>query len=680
MENNFDGILDMYLFESTSLLTQLEELLIEAEKNGDFSENDINEIFRIMHTIKGSSAMMSFDVIMNVAHKMEDIFFFIRDTGISKINKELIPQLFNLMFFSSDFLTTEVNKLQNNQELTQSGDELYSIIDDFLQKLNNKPKEESTTLSQSVDTTNFPFGVNVSFEPGIGMEHIRGFMLLNALDSEGITYISNPDNLDQNPDTADIIAEDGLIIMLQNPEDAEAVINVLTDQPNIHSYELLDLSSAEVDDSAETDDTTNELIEDTDANIMKSPSEIKDNTPKAVSTSSKQSLISVNLAKLDALMAVVGEIVITESMVTSSSDLDGLELTNFNNSARQLRKLTDELQDIAMSLRMVSVSGVFNKMNRIVRDMNLKLDKNVELEIYGEETELDKSIIDSIGDPIMHIVRNSMDHGIEKDSKDRTLHKKSEKAKIRLSAKHAGSDVIIKIEDDGKGIDPEIILAKAKKNNLLTKPEAEYTKREILSLLMLPGFSTNENVTEFSGRGVGMDVVKKNIEDIGGSVSLSSELHKGTTTTLRIPLTLAIISGMKIKVGQEIYTIPIVDLKQSFNAAYSDIIHDIDNNEYIKRHGEILPIIRLHKLHNIEDGFSDIEKGILLWIESDELQYCLFVDDIIGEHQVVVKSLPVFLNNFNIKSSGISGCTILGDGSISVILDIVNLFELSKNI
>lgn len=675
MENNFDGILDMYLFESTSLLTQLEELLIEAEKNGDFSENDINEIFRIMHTIKGSSAMMSFDVIMNVAHKMEDIFFFIRDTGISKINKELIPQLFNLMFFSSDFLTTEVNKLQNAQELTQSGDELYSIIDDFLQKLNNKPKEAYTVSSQVIDKTNFPFGINLSFEPGIGMEHIRGFMLLNALDSEGISYISNPDNLDQNPDTADIIAEDGLVIMLQNPEDAESAINILTDQPNIHSYELLDLSS-DVSNALDEEPAVAEIQQPTE-NIIQNL--IKSNEP-ITKTSTKQSLISVNLSKLDALMAVVGEIVITESMVTSSSDLDGLELTNFNNSARQLRKLTDELQDIAMSLRMVSVSGVFNKMNRIVRDMNLKLGKNVDLEIYGEETELDKSIIDSIGDPIMHIVRNSMDHGIEKDSNDRVLHKKSEKARIRLSAKHAGSDVIIKIEDDGKGIDPEIILAKAKKNNLLTKPESEYTKREILSLLMLPGFSTNDNVTEFSGRGVGMDVVKKNIEDIGGSVSLSSELYKGTTTTLRIPLTLAIISGMKIKVGQEIYTIPIVDLKQSFNAKSADIIHDIDKNEYIKRHGEILPILRLQKLHNIEDGCSDIEKGILLWIESDELQYCLFVDDIIGEHQVVVKSLPSFLNNFNIKSSGISGCTILGDGSISVILDIVNLFELSKNL
>lgn len=675
MENNFDGILDMYLFESTSLLTQLEELLIEAEKNGDFSENDINEIFRIMHTIKGSSAMMSFDVIMNVAHKMEDIFFFIRDTGISKINKELIPQLFNLMFFSSDFLTTEVNKLQNAQELTQSGDELYSIIDDFLQKLNNKPKEAYSVSSQVIDKTNFPFGINLSFEPGIGMEHIRGFMLLNALDSEGISYISNPDNLDQNPDTADIIAEDGLVIMLQNPEDAESAINILTDQPNIHSYELLDLSS-DVSNALDEEPAVAEIQQPTE-NIIQNL--IKSNEP-ITKTSTKQSLISVNLSKLDALMAVVGEIVITESMVTSSSDLDGLELTNFNNSARQLRKLTDELQDIAMSLRMVSVSGVFNKMNRIVRDMNLKLGKNVDLEIYGEETELDKSIIDSIGDPIMHIVRNSMDHGIEKDSNDRVLHKKSEKARIRLSAKHAGSDVIIKIEDDGKGIDPEIILAKAKKNNLLTKPESEYTKREILSLLMLPGFSTNDNVTEFSGRGVGMDVVKKNIEDIGGSVSLSSELYKGTTTTLRIPLTLAIISGMKIKVGQEIYTIPIVDLKQSFNAKSADIIHDIDKNEYIKRHGEILPILRLQKLHNIEDGCSDIEKGILLWIESDELQYCLFVDDIIGEHQVVVKSLPSFLNNFNIKSSGISGCTILGDGSISVILDIVNLFELSKNL
>ena len=230
------------------------------------------------------------------------------------------------------------------------------------------------------------------------------------------------------------------------------------------------------------------------------------------------------------------DLVITESMVTSSPDLQNLKLDNFMKSARQLRKLTDDLQDIAMSLRMVPLSGTFQKMNRIVRDMKKKLNKDVRLTLVGENTEVDKTVVDSIGDPIMHIVRNSMDHGVETTAEERIAAGKDPQAEIILSAAHTGSEVIISISDDGQGMDPEKILAKAERNGILTKPASDYSKKEILSLLMLPGFSTNEEVTEFSGRGVGMDVVKKNVEAVGGTISITSELGKGSCTTLKIPL------------------------------------------------------------------------------------------------------------------------------------------------
>lgn len=380
--------------------------------------------------------------------------------------------------------------------------------------------------------------------------------------------------------------------------------------------------------------------------------------------------------KLDSLQNLVGEIVITESMVTSSPELNQLSrdaYDNFMKSARQLRKLTDDLQDISMSLRMVPISGVFQKMSRIVRDMRQKLGKDVKLTLIGEDTEVDKTIVDSIQDPIMHMVRNAMDHGIE-DSADERIHAgKSAQGEIILSASHTSSEVVISIADDGKGMNPEKLLAKARDKGLLTKPENQYSRKEALGLVMLPGFSTNQTVTEFSGRGVGMDVVKKNVESVGGTVSLSSEEGKGTTFTMTIPLTLAIMDGMKVTVGKSIFTIAIANIRQSFKITPEEVLRDENGCEIVERMGSFYPVIRLHQFYNIETEVTNLADGILLWVETSDRSFCLFVDELLGEQQVVVKPLPAFLNYFNLKDFGISGCTILGDGNISIILDIQSL-------
>ena len=257
-----------------------------------------------------------------------------------------------------------------------------------------------------------------------------------------------------------------------------------------------------------------------------------------------------------------------------------------------------------------------------------------------------------------------MDHGIEPTTEERIAAGKPAQAEIVLSAMHTGSEVIISVRDDGRGMDTAKILEKAERNGLLTKPANEYSQKEILSLLMIPGFSTNEEVTEFSGRGVGMDVVKKNVESVGGVISITSELGKGSCTTLKIPLTLAI---------------PIANIRQSFKAEKESIILDASGNEIIKCMDEFYPIVRIHNLYNIETEITNIEDGILIWVEASDKSYCLFVDELLGEQQVVVKPLPAYLSNFNIKDSGISGCTILGDGNISIILDILNLYLVSQN-
>ena len=703
MDNGTDSMLDMYLFETNSLMEQLDELLIEAEKVEEFSTDDVNEIFRIMHTIKGSSAMMEFTSLNQIAHHIEDLFFYIRENGMDSIAPELKKSLFNLMFKSTDMLRTEIEKVENNEPLTENIDNIIGEINSFLNKISNtssaadSPEDTGGNDGPSVAELNMelancpdddaPFFIKVIFEEGCGMENLRAFMLVNALQDLGLPFRFYPDDVENNSASAQAIVEKGFFLALLEEEHIEKVINTITGTSHIHSYEVIEnarlkVAQAEGDPDKAAEAKPADTVKDTPAPAAStSPAEAPAKQAPASRAHSgpvKQSLISVNLSKLDALVAIVGEIVITESMVTSSPDIQGLKLDNFMKSTRQLRKLTKDLQDLAMSLRMVPVSGVFQKMNRIVRDMKQKLNKDVRLTIIGEDTELDKSIVDGISDPIMHIVRNSMDHGVEVTSAERVAAGKDPQAEIILSATHTGSEVIIKVEDDGYGMDTEKILAKAANNGLLIKPESEYTKKEILGLLLLPGFSTNEEVTEYSGRGVGMDVVKRNVESVGGTVSISSELGQGSCTTLKIPLTMAIVDGMEIAVGQSIFTVPIANIRQSFKVSNEDVVYDAEGNEIVKCMNEFYPIIRVHQLYNVETEVTNIEDGILIWVEASDTSYCLFVDELLGEQQVVVKPLPSYLNNFNIKNSGISGCTILGNGNISIILDILSLYEMAQ--
>ena len=322
--------------------------------------------------------------------------------------------------------------------------------------------------------------------------------------------------------------------------------------------------------------------------------------------------------KLDQLMDLVGELVTTESMVVSNPDLKGLHLDNFSKSARELRKLTDELQDVVMSMRMVPLSGVFQKMNRIVRDMCKKLDKEVDLITEGGDTEVDKTINEAIADPFMHMVRNSMDHAIE-SPEERLALGKPEHGQVALRAKNIGGEIVITISDDGRGLDTESILKKARNNGILTKPENEYTEKEIFNLIMLPGFSTNTEVTEYSGRGVGMDVVRKNIEKVGGTISIDSKAGQGTTFTLKIPLTLAIMDGMELAVGGSVFTMPITSIKQSFKFSRDQqLVRDTDGSEMIMLRGECFPLIRLHEIFQIPTEVTELSEGIVMQIENGD--------------------------------------------------------------
>lgn len=700
MDNGMESMLDTYLFETNSLLDNLDEMLMHDEKLGDFSPEDVNEIFRIMHTIKGSSAMMEFGSISSVAHHIEDLFFYIRDKGIDSLDPQHKKELFNLMFRSEDCLRGQVEKVENGEPLDTEFDSFVQEINNFLKKISGAATEDSAEKQESskaskeqpesssgtADLENLPDDkaavcfLHVFLEEGIGMENLRAYMILNTLKECELDFRYYPENMESNPDSCSSIIEDGFYIAFDSEETAEKASGIVQNQNYVRSYELIipEAEPAQEIPAPASSSPKQEEAEAKPAAETKAPASKAPAAPakQVQGTPVKQNLISVSLMKLDSLQNLVGEIVITESMVTSSPELNQLSrdaYDNFMKSARQLRKLTDDLQDISMSLRMVSISGVFQKMSRIVRDMKQKLGKDVRLTLIGEDTEVDKTIVDSIQDPIMHMVRNSMDHGIEDTPQERIATGKSPQGEIILSASHTSSEVVISISDDGKGMDPNKLLAKAKEKGILVKPESEYSRKEALGLVMLPGFSTNQTVTEFSGRGVGMDVVKKNVESIGGVISLSSEEGKGTTFTMKIPLTLAIVDGMKVTVGKSIFTIPIANINQSFKLSPNEVIRDENGNEMVERRGSFYSIVRLHQFYNIETDVLNLEDGIILWVEASDRSFCLFVDELIGEQQVVVKPLPAFLNYFELKNFGITGCTILGDGNISIILDIQSL-------
>lgn len=691
-----ESILDTYLYETNTLLEQLDSIVLAAESADTFTQSDVNEIFRIMHTIKGASAMMEYGSLSTVAHRIEDMFFIVRDKSIDVVPDADRALLFDLMFQAIDFFRGEVEKVSNGQPLSDDIDKLLQKINTLITKIQGGADEaaalEAASEENPVDApvpvnSEFPYALRVFFDEGAGMENLRAFMLVTELRSicgeENFTF--SPNDVESNAGSCDTIVNQGFVLFFRKAVDRASAIQTVAASGSVRGYQAADgqpspaaeqaASPAEQKsaDQAQEQKTADEKP----AQVKKVEKDAPASPAAQAGSHMKESLISVNLSKLNQLMDVVGEIVITESMVTASPDLKGMKLDNFTKSARQLRKLTDELQDVSMSLRMVPVLATFQKMQRVVRDMGKKLNKRVKLTLVGEDTEVDKTIVDNIGDPLMHIVRNSMDHGIEETEEERIAAGKDPEGEIILSASHTGSEIIIQVRDDGQGVDYDKILKKAIDNGLAS-PDMEYSKKEIINFLLLPGFSTNVEVTEFSGRGVGMDVVKKNVEEVGGTVVLTSEPGKGMTTTLKIPLTMAIMDGMEVSVGSSIFTIPIQNIRQSFKMSDEDIIHDAARGEMVKVMDNFYPVIRIKEAYGLDSGYDNISDGIVMWVESGEYAYCLFVDELMGEQQVVVKPLPSYINAFNVKQQGITGCTILGDGNISVILDVSNVYSAAQ--
>ncbi len=716
---NTESMLDMYLFENGQLLEQLQETVLEQKDAECFDEDSINEIFRTMHTIKGSSGIMMFDNITAISHKLEDIFYYLRESHPDNVpHVELVEHVLEV----EDFISNEMEKIRSGDPVDGDASGIIADLDKFLDMIKNggAPTGENAPpenvheepkhfyIAPVATAASRFYKIFITFFPETEMANVHAYKTVYALKEIAEDILYSPEDILTDEKSGEIIIKEGFRILLQaqcTEQEVRDLIGVGYDIEKVEVYECdanqfllgfdfgdqeaapapqIDLEASVETIEAKAEEAQKEKTEEKKPEAPKiTPGDfvIQSKEPgkqkklaKDKPKGEKASFISVNVSKMDQLMDLIGELVISESVVLQNSDLKvpGLNLDNFNKAAAQLASISTDLQNVIMSMRMVPLTNTFQKMNRIVFDVSRKLGKDIEFVMVGENTEVDKNIIEHISDPLMHLVRNSVDHGIE-SNEDRAAKGKTEKGKVTLSARTEAGKVWISVEDNGTGLDREKIIAKARKQGILDpgKPDAAYTDKEVYQFITLPGFSTNEQVTEYSGRGVGMDVVVQNIQAIGGALEIESTPGLGSVMSLKIPLTLAIIDGIVMEVGTSSFVMETGVIKQFIRVKEDMMVHEPNGDEFVMIRGECYPVIRLGRWYGLEDYQESVEDGVMLILEVEDKKVCLLVDKLVGEQEIVVKPIPSYIK----KVKGLSGCTQLGDGSIALILDAPGLVE-----
>ena len=587
MEEEFSaqGMLDIYLFECGQLLERLQEIVLRQKDEECFGEESINEIFRTMHTIKGTSGILMFDEITKISHKLEDVFFYLRESKPDNVpHIELVEHVLQVV----DFISDELTKIENGESADGKAKEYLEALDLFLGKMKGSDGEKAQVIKKNVHvepkqfyiapmTTSAShfYKIYLTYKKGLALANVHAYKMVYALKELAQDLYHYPEDIISDDDTADEILENGFKILLHaqcSEEDIRRVIKVGYDITKVEIYECSAREYRQGFEGISSEiKTERKFVEKEKASKVESmmfmPSDMpqvgketpkkkeiapgdfvivaketgkgkklaKDKLPKH----DKTSFISVDVQKMDMLINLVSDLLVSQSEVLQNEDLQipGLCLENFHKATGKMMKISEELQSVIMSIRMVSLTNTFQKMNRIVFDISRKLGKEIEFEMVGENTEVDKNIIEHISAPLMHLVRNSADHGIEMPA-ERKAAGKTEKGKITLSAKTEAGTIQIIVQDNGKGLDRQKILEKAAKQGLLDgkKAESDYSDKEVYRFITLPGFSTNEEVTEYSGRGVGMDVVVSNLQAVGGSLEIESTLGRGCRMILNIPL------------------------------------------------------------------------------------------------------------------------------------------------
>lgn len=686
--------LEIFIDESNEHLQTLSDELMVLEKEPE-NKDTINEIFRAAHSLKGMAGTMGYKRMQNLTHNMENVFSEIRNDKM-KVNGKLVDVLFQCL----DALESYVDNIRNTQdEGTDDNEPIIKELNDFLAnegKENVQPKEEKpqeeakpeggtdetitdvsladfekNAVNEALKKGMHVCNIHVYVDPNCILKAARAFLVFKNLEGHGDVIKSMPSVQDIEDEKFDF----DFSIVFVTEEEASKILDIIKNVSEIKDAVLTEIKEplkTEDDNApaeASKEEHKNEAPAQDSAEKKPAPSAAK---KPAQAASAKPGVkpvgrsVRVDIEKLDVLMNLVSELIIAKNgLVASASDEEGNAANQgFHEQIEYLERVTTNLHESVMKVRMMPIESVVSKFPRMIRDLSKKLNKKMELYMTGEETELDRTVIDEIGDPLMHLLRNSADHGLE-SAEVRAERGKPEVGSIFLNAYQDGNNVVIEVGDDGNGIDVEKVKAKAIEKGNITEEQAEMmTEKEIIDLLFRPSFSTSDKITDVSGRGVGLDVVKSKIEALGGAVEVKTTYGVGSTFIIHLPLTLAIIQALMVKLGDEKYAISLDSIQTIEDIPVSEIKY-VHAKEVINLRGNVIPLVRLRELLDVPGEPEESENITVVIVSKGDKQAGLVVDSLIGQLEIVIKSLGKYIN----INKMISGATILGDGSVALIID-----------
>lgn len=671
--------MDMFLDESHEHLQSLNDGLLSLEDNME-DTSVVNEIFRNAHTLKGMSATMGYNKIAELTHEMEDVLDLIRKEQL-KLNEDIIDTLFKCV----DSLGQMIDSVGNGES------EDVVDVSDLVKKLSSISKPDKAgaaapaapaaadakasaaaptielsdvdkdVIKQAAETGLQAIHIKVTLADTCLLKSARSYMVMNALDELGDVIKSVPSAEDLEQEKFDH-SFDAVLITASEEKAVQDAVNSISEISKVETNVI------KLDEEKKAAPAAPAAKAAAPAPVKKAaaPAPAKKAAAPAKKVHHSQS-VRVDIEKLDTLMNLMGELVINKVRLEQIGQTH--RLADLTETLEQMDRVTTDLQNIVMKVRMVPVSSVFNRFPRMVRDIAKELNKEINLTIEGEETELDRTVIDEIGDPIMHLLRNSCDHGVEEPD-EREAKGKPRAGEVGLIARHEGNNVVIMVTDDGAGIDAAKIRAKAVEKGMVTQEEADkMDDAEAVRLIFLPGFSTADHISDISGRGVGMDVVRSKIEALSGHVDVETKIDEGSVFKIKLPLTLAIIQAMLVKVQEEMYAIPLGSIDSTINIQ-EDEIKTVQNKEVIVLRGEIIPIIRMEKMLQVPH-VKDSDETFVVVVHTGDAKAGIVVDNLIGQQEIVIKTLGSLFTGLKM----FSGATVLGDGRVALILDVATMMQ-----
>lgn len=687
MNMDMSQYLDVFLEESREHLESLNQKLLELEKNtGNLSA--LNEIFRAAHTLKGMSSTMGFEDLADLTHHMEDVLSDLKE-GLLIANSSVVDVLFKCL----DRIQMMVDNIEQTGSSSLDNQDLIYLLENIKQgeasaiiesdlpyesdisELDDENNEQITdfqfndyeiTVLKEANSKGFNiFYVKVDIDPDCLMKSVRAFMVFRAIEEEGEVIKSIPaaQELDEGRFENDF---ELFVVTHLNKERLTNIINSISEVKVSLIQEVNVLT-----EMANFTNMNNDMnyYSPTDAGSLNNKNNLNDNKNDEGNRKvhKVKQTVRVDIERLDNLMNLVGELVMHKGRLEQIGSVT--KIAELNETIEQIDRISSDLQSVVMKVRMVPIEQVFNRFPRMVRDLAKELNKEVDFIIEGKETELDRTVIDEIGDPLVHLLRNAVDHGLE-STEERIQKGKPAQGTVMLRARHEGNNVFIEVEDDGAGVNVEKVLQKALEKGLISPQEAEkMSLEEAVDLLFYPGFSTAKIVSDVSGRGVGLDVVKSKIESLNGEIFIETKPGLGTKFKIKLPLTLAIIQALMVSVREEVYAIPLSSVDETTMITNEDI-KMVQNQEVMMLRGSVLPIYRLSTLLDIPGESTNDNEMYVVVVRKAERQIGLIVDTLIGQQEIVIKSLGKVLGGI----PGIAGAIVAGDGNVRLILDIATLF------